>query len=203
MDFSFFLYRFKVYVLLVFLIKNATSCSALSSFGTPLFKFLNLSISSLPQNLFLVCFIAIISTSNLLISFITSIHFMLVPCTFYVAILIFRFLCLVRLEFFLPKFRKFWSGICSIKDFLRVLGCWPNNPTPIWSTRVFLFVRHLSFDLCGKGDPTSSYATAAQLSGSPVYASFSTRHRGNTFREDLCPETLNFEKQDGLTQLSV
>jgi hypothetical protein len=153
--------------------------------------------------LFLVCFIAIISTSNLLISFITSIHFMLVPCTFYVAILIFRFLCLVRLEFFLPKFRKFWSGICSIKDFLRVLGCWPNNPTPIWSTRVFLFVRHLSFDLCGKGDPTSSYATAAQLSGSPVYASFSTRHRGNTFREDLCPETLNFEKQDGLTQLSV
>jgi hypothetical protein len=34
-----------------------------------------------------------------------------------------------------------------------------SRPTPTWRTRVPLLVWVISFDLSGKGDPASSYAT--------------------------------------------
>jgi hypothetical protein len=38
--------------------------------------------------------------------------------------------------------------------------CQPHAQPPIWRTRVSLLVWAITFDLSGKGDPTSSYATA-------------------------------------------
>ena len=39
-------------------------------------------------------------------------------------------------------------------------GCQPHAQFPTWRTRVSLLVWVITFDLSGKGDPTSSYATA-------------------------------------------
>ena len=41
----------------------------------------------------------------------------------------------------------------------RVMGCWPIDPTPNLEDQC-ISVWVLSFDLSGKGGPTSSYATA-------------------------------------------
>jgi hypothetical protein len=41
-----------------------------------------------------------------------------------------------------------------------VWGCQPYAQPPTWRTRVPLLVRVFTFDLSGKGDPASSYATA-------------------------------------------
>jgi hypothetical protein len=41
-----------------------------------------------------------------------------------------------------------------------VIGCWPIDPNPTWRISVFLSIWVFSFDLFGKGGPTSSYDTA-------------------------------------------
>jgi len=42
----------------------------------------------------------------------------------------------------------------------RVMSAGPSTQPPTWRTSVSLFIWVLSFDLSGKGGPTSSYATA-------------------------------------------
>ena len=64
---------------------------------------------------------------------------------------------LFRLPCICPQFPR-WT-FAAMNFFYRVQSL-AARPTPTWRVRVSLFVWVLSFDLSGKGGPTSSYATA-------------------------------------------
>jgi len=70
----------------------------------------------------------------------------------------------IQFFFGLPR-AVFFPSLClgfffSMFVFSGWWGAGPSTQPPTWKTSVFLFVWMLSFDLSGKGGPTSSYATA-------------------------------------------
>jgi hypothetical protein len=58
----------------------------------------------------------------------------------------------------------FLSLLCRFRNSLFFMGwgCQPHAQPPTWRSRVSLFVWVITFDLCGMGDPISSYATASK-----------------------------------------
>ena len=87
-----------------------------------------------------------------------------------------------------PSFIRFFSTCVFSSP-----GWWgagPSTQTPTWRTRVSLFVWMISFDLSGKADPNSSYATAGTVLSiiaqrKPPYPAIMPPSRWGYFKEDF------------------